>query len=611
MARFRVAAAIDFGTHASGYAWSAVTRDGADPRRRDIVDREQWPGTTEKRYPKTRSALLLDASDAVLAWGYPAVRAERPPGSRLVTGMKMSLRPADDPSRPAPGNRVPRALSDDLSRPVPLIAAYLAQLREVAVAEITDGGRYRESDIRWCLTVPAIWSQAALGAMREAAGTAGFPSGHDALLLEPEPDMAALYCAVQELTPTGPVQTLRNVFRRPGRRFVVADCGGGTVDVVAYEVLGDGSLAQLGRPSGGAFGATYTTNGFIQDVLGSRFLDQTNLERLTRYHWAEFQELLSDWETHRNKFTVGSRESVALRMDGLHGLLSPEDLRHLGAVQGGKGGRIVVRPKEMTDLLESAVGGILPLVDEHLEKAAMAAGAAQGAGGGGAARPDVYLVGGFSQSPYLRERVRAHVGERARVFTPDRPERAVLHGALHRCYASAVREGGERVGTAGSPSGARRRGPDISERCALYTYGARVSEPYDDEDGAQDRTLEANDEGRHFCPDRFLRFVAIGERVGVDHEVAHRNLVPIRADRRLMTIEFYATHDPDPRYYDSAPAKRIGHITVDLGSCMHLPREQREVDVHLAFGRAEITVRAVNRHDGKAVDSTLDLDPEF
>ncbi|MFD9862215.1 hypothetical protein [Streptomyces alboflavus] len=603
MARFRVAAAIDFGTHASGYAWSAVTRDGADPRRRDIVDREQWPGTTEKRYPKTRSALLLDGSDTVLAWGYPAVRAERPPGSRLVTGMKMSLRPSDDPSRPAPGSRVPRALSDDLSRPVPLIAAYLARLREVAVAEITAGGRYRESDIRWCLTVPAIWSQAALGAMREAAGTAGFPSGHDALLLEPEPDMAALYCAVQELTPTGPVRALLSAFRRPGRRFVVADCGGGTVDVVAYEVLGDGSLAQLGRPSGGAFGATYTTNRFIQDVLGSRFLDQTNLERLTRHHWAEFQELLGDWETHRNTFTVGSRESVALRVDGLHGLLSPEDLRHLGEVQGGKGDRIVVRPKEMAGLLESAVEGILPLVDEHVARAVEAAG-------GG--RPDVYLVGGFSKSPYLRERVRAHVGQRGRVFTPDRPERAVLHGAVHRCYASAVREDGEQgAGAAGSAVAARRAGPDISERCALYTYGARVSEPYDDEDGAQDRPLETNDEGRHFCPDRFLRFVAIGQRVGVGHEVAHRNVVPIRADLPLMTVEFYATHAPDPRYYDTAPAKRIGHLTVDLSTCMHLPREDREVDIHLTFGRAEITVRAVNRHDGKAADATLDLDPEF
>ncbi|GHC87477.1 hypothetical protein [Streptomyces flavofungini] len=601
-ARFRVAAAIDFGTHASGYAWTAVSRDHADPRRRDIVDRENWPETTEKRYPKTRSALLLDSSGAVLAWGHPAVRAARPPGSRLVTGMKMSLRPADDPSRPAPGNRVPRALDDDLSRPVPLIATYLERLRAAAVAEITAAGGYRESDIRWCLTVPAIWSQAALGAMREAAETAGFPAGHDTLLLEPEPDMAALYCAVKELAPTGPVRSLLGAFRRSGQRFVVADCGGGTVDVVAYEVLGDGSLAQLRRPSGGAFGATYTTNGFIKDVLGSRFLDQTNLERLTRYHWTEFQELLSDWETHRNRFTVGSRESVALRVDGLHGLLSPDDLRHLGEVQGGKGDRLVVRPKEMADLLEAAVGGILPLIDAHVETAAE---------GGGAARPDVYLVGGFSKSPYLRERVRAHVGKRARVFMPDRPERAVLHGAVHRCYASAVREGDDVAAGTGGGIGARRSGPDITERCALYTYGARVSVPYEDADGAQDRALEHNDEGRPFCPDRFLRFVTIGRRVGVGHEVAHRNLVPIRADRTHMTVDFYATHAPDPRYYDSAPAKRIGDITVDLSSCMHLPRESREVDVHLSFGRAEITVRAVNRHDGQAVDATLDLDPEF
>ncbi|WJV47699.1 hypothetical protein [Streptomyces flavofungini] len=170
------------------------------------------------------------------------------------------------------------------------------------------------------------------------------------------------------------MRALRNVLRRPGRRFVVADCGG-TVDVVAYEVLGDGSLAQLARPSASSLGASYTTNAFIGEVLAGRFRGHTNQERLTRHHGSEFQELLSDWESHRNTSTVGSRENVALRVDGLHGLLSPDDLRHLGEVQGGKRDRIVVRPKEMTGLLESAVGGTPPLVDEHMEGAV---GAAQG-----------------------------------------------------------------------------------------------------------------------------------------------------------------------------------------------------------------------------------------
>ena len=57
---------------------------------------------------------------------------------------------------------------------------------------------------------------------------AGLPDDPDRLLLAREPTAAALYCVAKgELLLT-----------EAGTRFMVVDCGGGTVDITAYESLG-------------------------------------------------------------------------------------------------------------------------------------------------------------------------------------------------------------------------------------------------------------------------------------------------------------------------------------------------------------------------------------
>ena len=55
---------------------------------------------------------------------------------------------------------------------------------------------FTEDDVRWCVTVPAIWDDADKQFMRRAAGDAGFPDGSERLLLVQEPEAAAVECVV-------------------------------------------------------------------------------------------------------------------------------------------------------------------------------------------------------------------------------------------------------------------------------------------------------------------------------------------------------------------------------------------------------------------------------
>lgn len=605
MQTHRVVAAIDFGTHGTGYAWAVV-----DPRvrakwQREINDEDQWPGARGTPYPKTLSALLL-CDDAVTAWGHLASQQhselvtswnladrkaaqERQPSTtraersryQYFYGVKMSLRPRDDPARDSADAQLV-GIADHLDDPSPVIAAYLRQIVEVAVADITGKGYYNESDIRWCLTVPAIWNQWSLQQMRQAASAAGLPTDPSRLLLIPEPDAAALYCdVVGTAAGNGPAGDVHQGLLRPGMRFLVVDCGGGTADLVSYEIAEGGFIEQHCRPSGGPFGAEYTTRGFLLDALGRRFGGAVNLEDLQLMHADQFQKLATEWERGRNTFTVEQQRPVLVDFpDRLGKVLTAEARRRLAAAQpDGVDDMIVLPAGEVRQLLDAVIDPILARVDEQLARWDPAPDP-HGAG------DTVFLVGGFARSPYLRHRLAEHVQDRLPMRLTQRPERAVLFGAVHYCYDPTL----------------------LRARCAKYTYGCDINAFF--VAGDRPDKIFFDEDGVKLSADRFVRFVATDEKVPVDREVSHR-IVPLSRTDQAVTVTFYSTAEPDARYVTDPGMKRIGTVTISLTGAMHLPRVQRTVEIFMKFGEAEIQARAVNVTTGAEETTTLLFESTF
>ena len=112
------------------------------------------------------------------------------------------------------------------------MADYLAALHEHTLQELTRGfaKNYHPDTFRYCITVPALWSDRAKHMMRQAAIQAGLitPSDpSDRLVLISEPEAAALYC---EETMGDQVQLQDN------DRIMICDAGGGTVDLIVFQV---------------------------------------------------------------------------------------------------------------------------------------------------------------------------------------------------------------------------------------------------------------------------------------------------------------------------------------------------------------------------------------
>ncbi len=87
----------------------------------------------------------------------------------------------------------------------------LNYFRNHALRELADatGFKVSEQDVRWVITVPAIWREKAKQFMREAAYEAGIGSEQnpDQLMLALEPEAASIYCRklrMNQLVPERP-----------------------------------------------------------------------------------------------------------------------------------------------------------------------------------------------------------------------------------------------------------------------------------------------------------------------------------------------------------------------------------------------------------------------
>jgi len=142
---------------------------------------------------------------------------------------------------------------------IDVAADYLFKLRQAMRAQLqkTLGEVFNreERNIRYFLTVPAIWNDAGKAATRQAAIQAGFlrDENDNRLTLITEPEAAAMFCSKAGL-----------LNLKVHDAVLIVDCGGGTVDLIAYEVEEEVpfSVAECTAGSGDSCGSTALNRNF-------------------------------------------------------------------------------------------------------------------------------------------------------------------------------------------------------------------------------------------------------------------------------------------------------------------------------------------------------------
>ncbi|THX83338.1 actin-like ATPase domain-containing protein [Aureobasidium pullulans] len=189
------------------------------------TDNTPGPRKSRKRRADSDQDSLFVSQNAydVVEWGFE-VNQEKD----FIQYIKLLL----DPTQKLPEYISRRDLEVQLRKigktAVQVAGDYLIKLKEHVLQQIEQ--RFGEemcstTKIEYILTVPAVWSDAAKDATMKAAEIAGM-NEHDNLSMITEPEAAAL-CALK---------TVAGVNTGEDDVWIIADLGGGTIDLISYEI---------------------------------------------------------------------------------------------------------------------------------------------------------------------------------------------------------------------------------------------------------------------------------------------------------------------------------------------------------------------------------------
>ncbi|KAI3325121.1 hypothetical protein HD806DRAFT_533717 [Xylariaceae sp. AK1471] len=292
---------------------------------------------------------------------------------------------------------------------VTLISDYLAKVWDHALRDIT---RARSRDFvnrpfHVVITVPAIWQDYAVQQMKLALKKAGVlnkrPGCADtthAFVSEPE---AAALAAIEGHKK---YDTLK-----PGETFVVADLGGGTVDLISFRVHAiqpQIALEEIVEGEGALCGATFLDQAFLA-CLEKKLSKKKEKERSLK-SWKQMHVL----ERNRIMDIVWEKGIKRKYYDG-----QPAQRIDLGA-QGNRRPNLILEPDELNEVFDSVYKDISKLIGGQVEAIVNKTG------------KFIVMNGGFGRCEYIYRKLQEQYEDRIEILCErnDKPWTAVARGAV-------------------------------------------------------------------------------------------------------------------------------------------------------------------------------------
>ncbi|KAL3300171.1 hsp70 family chaperone [Colletotrichum asianum] len=441
---------IDFGTTFSGVAWSTA----ADFARNEINLVTSWPGSGTQ---EAKAPTELFYEDGQVMWGY-----DIPLDADPIRWFKLLLVKDEDLTKELrnsePLVHARKFVDETEKKPVELIADYLRALFEHTLYVIRKArGQSVLDALRFhvVITVPAIWQDYARRDMEQAAEMAGImdsrPAGQTKLTFAPEPEAAALSTMYE---------SGRNLNK--GDVFVICDAGGGTVDLISYEVTNNKPLAikEVGEGTGGLCGGVFIDKAFekaCRDRLGRKWgrLSPAVIKGLMKKEWevAIKSTFKPDTKRSNREYIVGfPLEAFRTPSDSF------DDLSKQPLI---KNGRIHFQQSHIKEMFAGSFRGIDTLVNNQIRMALKKKSKVTG----------IILVGGLGTSPYLYEHLKdKHSTSNVSEILQSggiKPRTAICRGAIYKGFLE-------------KPSGTIVPPIDVTSTVSRYSYGIKYVTEYNE-----------------------------------------------------------------------------------------------------------------------------------
>ncbi|ORX60439.1 actin-like ATPase domain-containing protein [Hesseltinella vesiculosa] len=531
---YPVVVGIDFGTTYSGAAFAMSTTDN------EVHDIKNWPRRGGYHYPKVPTISLYDRNTRQLVtWGNGVIAECRKNTDRELIKLQQFKLYLDESLGML---KIPEGFNA-----VDLIADYLKVLHEHIKTEMkrTYVGQM-DCRYRYCLTVPAMWTDKAKQIMRDASVKAGIiekDDHHDRLMLISEPEAAAIYCE----------RTSDDFTMVDGDEFMICDAGGGTLDLIVFGVKMDADGNRTFQESTEGMGRSC---GSIFIDKGMKKLLKSKLKKISKGRGVPDAALETMMEhfIDRMKPDFDGTEEQYLDLPMNAGVVE----HYLPAV-GLQDGKLTFTVEELKQkVFEPVVKDVLDLLHQQLKMTTNLKA--------------IFMVGGFGSSQYLYHRVNEEFSPLGvKVVTPNRGELAVARGAV---YAGL------------NPT-------KVSVRVPRYWYGIEITAPF--VEGVDPPHFKiTNPDGTVRSDHRFSIFVRRGEPLPNDHCISKRytTFYP----RHTACTFFACENEQEPRWVVQEGVRKVFDFEIPMPNLPGVAYgEPVELTINMYFGEVELRVEAIIR----------------
>ncbi|KAF5572993.1 Hsp70 family heat shock protein [Fusarium pseudoanthophilum] len=385
----RIIIALDFGTTYSGVAYCFASSSDVKP----IVD---WLGLEGRTQPKVPTVIAYDPDDtSEFKWGGQLSWRDD-----HVQGVKLLLDPKQTRPPYLPSTNVKSEMKKLPKGAVDVAADFIGAMYSHALERIES--RVPRGYIDLCektfvLSVPAVWSEKAMESTVQAAKKAGvYP-----VMLIKEPEAAALYTFKKQKRALS-----------VGDCFVVCDAGGGTVDLISYEVVATKPTLDLSEvvPGTGNMSGSLGLNKRFAEAVKNLIGEEEWLSLKNTSAWAKAEQQF-DQEVKR-AFAGDLDEEYIVNFPGAH-LPDNED-------EGLKRDFWFMPGEAVQEIFEPLISDIVRLVREQVQSAKLERPSQPVKG--------IFLVGGFGASQYLKARLQ-DANPDIQVIQPEDAWAAIVKGA--------------------------------------------------------------------------------------------------------------------------------------------------------------------------------------
>ncbi|KAL3841758.1 hypothetical protein ACJMK2_019860 [Sinanodonta woodiana] len=577
MNTYVLAAAIDLGTTYSGWACSFVHEFKTDPRK---IFTKSWNTGNHVSLKAPTTVLVRPDGETLEAFGYKAetTYAELADEGKhedyfYFKRFKLMLHNNTALTRET-------EITDGKGRKLSAMKVFSLAIRYLKDDLLsTVNGRFdrgfRASDVRWVLTVPAIWNDKAKQFMRESAEQAGIDGNHLTLALEPE--AASFFCQLQETTCVGQQGASTTALFKPGDKYMVLDAGGGTVDITVHEVEAGGRLREVHKATGGDWGGTKVDDAFADvliELVGRKSLKKFKLENVE-----DSLDFLRDFELKKRDFVVDKDARTSLRLPASLGrsLQETEGISLQDKIAHSKfkddiqiaTDKMKISASVMKSIFKKPVSRIVQHVSELFEMENLRG------------TNTLLMVGGFSESDVLQKAIREHFSNK-KVITPLEAGLVVLKGAVVFGHDPNIMRG----------------------RICKNTYGVQTSITFDPNIHPLHSRVTIN--GVDYFELAFHKHVEIGQTVICGEPQVSRSYLPISEYQRSLSFAIYTSTNRSPLSVRDVSCIKLGEVKVD-DLDTSVPLERRSVLVTFTFSGTEIEVKAKERVTGRVVCATVNF----